>query len=306
VLMKVVDQGEGTGGQQNKKLKVVTPQETIEVEPVSSSSSSLSVRVNSQRVLHNSDVFQQQGDSAFSTVRFTNPKKSEVEVHTKEVTVRFNGRKAWVRLSAVHKHTHCGLCGHSGAEKENHSGESHEAYASLHRSYSLQQDEECSKEEVGSFYGGQLEDAYKRSQAKSNKKGPNRDSSSSQSSSQQEEEGEMKPVKMTKMIEYNHKVCFSKSPVKQCPEGSSPATNNQGSEEKQAKVQFTCLQRSSTEARQMARLVRRLGSQARNGEGGKKQWQQDSADLAQQLTDQQTSFAEVVTVPKSCVANGDY
>jgi hypothetical protein len=75
------------------------------------------------------------------------------------------------------------------------------------------------------------------------------------------------PVMKTKVIEYNHKICFSTKPVKQCPEGTTSAHNyqqdnsgerQQGQKSKSVvKMAFACLDRSSVDARRMARQARR-------------------------------------------------
>ncbi len=79
------------------------------------------------------------------------------------------------------------------------------------------------------------------------------------------------------MLEYNHKICFSIEPLKECPEGTSPVENQQqqsndyiSSEEQQQpgqqqqqqqkrgkKMSFVCLPRSSSEARRLQRQARR-------------------------------------------------
>jgi len=93
-----------------------------------------------------------------------------------------------------------------------------------------------------------------------------RQGANSQEQSQETEE----PVKKTKVLEYNHEICFSVEAVKMCPEGSSPVENQSSAygtdeEEQQPQQQqrngksvpFICLERSSSEARRLQRQARR-------------------------------------------------
>ncbi|KAI6215142.1 Vitellogenin-6 [Aphelenchoides besseyi] len=61
----------------------------------------------------------------------------------------------------------------------------------------------------------------------------------------------IQPVKRTQVIEYNHKVCFSFEPVKHCPRGSTP---DDDAETKSVKAQFFCVERISTEGRQLQKV----------------------------------------------------
>jgi hypothetical protein len=91
------------------------------------------------------------------------------------------------------------------------------------------------------------------------------------------------------VLEFNHKICFSVQPVKQCPEGTSPADENNSSSEDYSqkqqgdkKMQFACLSRSSSQAR-------RLQRQARQG-------------VIVDVSSQSPSFVESVQQPTQCVA----
>jgi len=96
----------------------------------------------------------------------------------------------------------------------------------------------------------------------------------------QSQEYSEEPVKRTKVIEYNNMICFSTQPVKQCPEGTHPAQQQQDQQQQQGndysgssqeqqqrgqqqqqqpgqkKMQFSCLPRSSIEARRLQRQAR--------------------------------------------------
>jgi hypothetical protein len=70
--------------------------------------------------------------------------------------VRFNGRKVWIKIAAQYKNGQCGLCGHYDGESQNewrmNNNEETDDLAQFHRSYSLQQDEDCSAAEQNEFY----------------------------------------------------------------------------------------------------------------------------------------------------------
>jgi len=340
LIKKANDQG--NDDQQAKKLKVVTPRETIEVEQVSSSSA-LSVHINGQMVPYNSEALVKEYDS-FSSVRFTNSKKSEVEIHTKDVTVRFDGRRAWVRLSALHRHTQCGLCGHfdGNPNDEFRSGnnqldEEGSQLKEFHRSYSIQMDEDCTEQERKSFYEGQSNSDFKRFRTerimsikkarqqsdereeeppqKGRKREQKRDSSSSSSSSSEGDDDlsdrKIKPIKMTAIKEMSQKVCFSKKPVKQCPEGSVPVFDDQNEitkpnkDEGDEKTQFACLRRTSAEADHFTRTVRKLRKMSRNGQITEK-WRRISNDLEEELTKFSAAFVDVVKTPVDCHVEDNY
>lgn len=61
-----------------------------------------------------------------------------------------------------------------------------------------------------------------------------------------------RPVDQTATLEYSQKICFSMKPVKKCPRNTVP----DDSEPKSVKIQFFCLNRSTTEARRFQRQVR--------------------------------------------------
>uniref|UniRef100_A0AC35EYS7 Uncharacterized protein n=1 Tax=Panagrolaimus sp. PS1159 TaxID=55785 RepID=A0AC35EYS7_9BILA len=80
----------------------------------------------------------------------------------------------------------------------------------------------------------------------------------------------------TKVMEYNHKICFSLIPVKECPRG----TTMEKAED--IKILFTCKDRSSTEVRRLLRKAK-------------------SKDITQQLEFNKPSFVETVRSARTCV-----
>jgi hypothetical protein len=88
------------------------------------------------------------------------------------------------------------------------------------------------------------------------------------------------PVHKTKVIERHHEVCFSTRPVKQCPRGTVPSdrttsdfgsnsseeNNNDQEQTQENSVSFVCMNRSSSEARQLLRQSRQ-GQRVLNVDG---------------------------------------
>jgi hypothetical protein len=275
------------------------------------------------------------------------------------VQVRFNGAKAWIKISNAYKNGQCGLCGHyndeAGDEWRMPNNERASSLDSFHRAYAVQEDGECSAQEQDDFYkqnknkfavesseeyrgqqqwgdnNQQRDQGYQsaysdeysdtddsdeeyswwgqqkqrnsqwKRQQRGQKFGNGGNGGNSGSNSQ---ENTQEPVKKTKVIEYSGMICFSTSPVKQCPEGTWPDNNNDqnqpngdndysGEQQQQQqqgrpspaqggkKVQFACLPRSSLEAR-------RLQRQARQG-------------AVVDVSGQQPSFVEAINQPTSCV-----
>jgi hypothetical protein len=85
------------------------------------------------------------------------------------------------------------------------------------------------------------------------------------------------------------KVCFSMEPVKKCPRGSYPASQDSdngyesstGQEKNGKKVKFTCMNRSSDETRRLLR-------ESRRGE-------------VLDVSEHQASMTEFVEEPKKCL-----
>lgn len=79
----------------------------------------------------------------------------------------------------------------------------------------------------------------------------------------------------TRVMEYNHKLCFSLKAVKECPRGTFAEKTER------SKVQFTCLDRSSPRTRRLVRQARR-------------------EDITSQLENFKPSFAETLKFATSC------
>lgn len=68
-----------------------------------------------------------------------------VHIDSRDVSVRFNGEKVWIKLAQSHKNTQCGLCGHYNDDAEDVFRMANNDYThdlkEFHRSYSLMDDE---------------------------------------------------------------------------------------------------------------------------------------------------------------------
>lgn len=88
----------------------------------------------------------------------------------------------------------------------------------------------------------------------------------------------LEPFEKTHVMEYNHKVCFSEKPIKECPRGTEPT------EEKEHKIKYICLQRTSSEGTRLLREARR------------------NPKAVLELPEQNPSFTESMKVPVKCEA----
>jgi hypothetical protein len=348
---------------QDKKIKVITPEQTIECQPKQSSSTGekqIRCKVNGQTV-EGGD--QQQRDStsgdypnSADVIEYNNDEQTDVTINVEGVSVRFgcygagcNNQKAWIKISSEYKNGQCGLCGHYDDQPEDEwrmgNNQRTGDLSKFHQSYSLQDDEECDANRQQSFYAdkkGQFatirssefdsqddqqndedgeeqewrENAEEESQewdgqqsGRSRQQWGNKRSytpyssvaSASVRKGLRRNDNTQEAVEQTKVIEYNHKICFSLKPIKQCPEGtmpiSSPSTKDGGDDEysdtdrdndqqsssgdRKEKVQFACLSRTSSEAK-------RLQQQAHNG-------------VIVDIENQKPSFVETVQQPLRCV-----
>jgi hypothetical protein len=92
---------------------------------------------------------------------------------------------------------------------------------------------------------------------------------------------ETSPIKVTKMIEQNHQVCFSKVPIAKCPRGTIVKQYKQ----QPVKTPYVCLPRSELQTETYIRLAVR---------------EQQPIRALEQLT---ATFTEMEIVPRSCRAN---
>jgi len=325
VLMKNVDP-EG----QEKKIKVVTPDQTIECQPkptASNGGKQIRCKINGKSV----NPGEEENSAEQSGVVEYNEKQNDVTINVQGVSVRFGCwcalcrcQKVWLKISNEYKNGQCGLCGHYDDQPDNEwrmsNNELTNDLSQFHQSFSWQNNDDCTSDDQKNFYSKkekfapiydsfdeddqQMDEQEREWQSgayddsEENQWGFGKQSSRSKKRQQQQQQQRragrnsqdetQEPVKQTKVIEYNHKICFSVEPVKQCPEGTAPASNNNNNNDDEdddqstdKKTQFACLSRSSIDAR-------RLQRQARRG-------------VIIDIPDQAPSFIENVKQPLRCV-----
>lgn len=158
VLMKAIQQGKN--GQ--KKLKVIFPMATIKCQTKSCANGNCKSQYRQQQIEQiqcevNGQTVYNEDESQY--VDFNNAQKSDCTVHVPgSISVRFNGRKAWLKVNGAYKNAQCGLCGHYDDQQdgENEWRMSDNKIASdltaFHRSYALQSQGECNQQDVDDFY----------------------------------------------------------------------------------------------------------------------------------------------------------
>uniref|UniRef100_A0A183C9B1 Vitellogenin n=1 Tax=Globodera pallida TaxID=36090 RepID=A0A183C9B1_GLOPA len=139
----------------NKVLKVITADQQIECQPKTANQQQqqrLICKVNGQQVTEDEQC--QDGQC----VQFNDPQQTDVTIRAEGIAVRFNGRKAWLKVSEAFKNTQCGLCGHYDDSDDQEqelrmaNGQIASGLAEFHRSYALQDSEQCTQQVLNKFY----------------------------------------------------------------------------------------------------------------------------------------------------------
>jgi hypothetical protein len=264
LIKKISKKGE------EKKMKIVSKESVVELE-MNKRDEKMRVTIDGEEVerverLEKNRVYK---------------KNDLVLVELDGVTVEFDGHTANIKMSEYYKNKQCGICGHFDGEKKNEfrraDNEETEDLEEFHRSF-LVKDEECKIEE-------------ERLSEKKNYRIESEESSSEEESifetkwdkktkknekKYEEEEEVIEPIEKTRVIEYSNRVCFSKTPVPECPLKSIENEENM----KEIKVKFACLSRSDSETSRLLREARRE---------------------ILSIEDLPESFAETFTVPRTCL-----
>ncbi|KAL3079863.1 hypothetical protein niasHS_014145 [Heterodera schachtii] len=145
----------------DKVLKVITAEQQIECQPKTAQGKKgqMICKVNGQPISGDEqcqdELQQQQGEPC---VQFNDQRQTDVTIRTGPIAVRFNGRKAWLKVSQAYKNAQCGLCGHydDADEQEQElrmaNGQIASNLAEFHRSYALKDAEQCTQQALNSFY----------------------------------------------------------------------------------------------------------------------------------------------------------
>ncbi|KAE9553920.1 hypothetical protein FO519_002846 [Halicephalobus sp. NKZ332] len=158
-------------------------------------------------------------------------------------SVRFDGFNIMVRIADEYMNRQCGVCGHYNGDRNDelrmHDNEQTDNLREFHKSY-LYRGEECELSALEALEKDSSEEGQEESYRMD----------IDENMEKKQEDREIEPVRKTDMVETHNEVCFSKMPIEQCPEGSSP------SKSRMAKVEYFCLKRSSSAARKMLKELR--------------------------------------------------
>jgi len=258
-----------TGGE-GKKVKIITQQDVIELEK-EADKSAIRIKINGEQTTSEERLSEFGIESS----------GYQVFVNTRGVNVKFDGEEAVIKVGGLYKNIQCGLCGHYSDEEEDVFRTSQNRRANnlkeFHRSYTIK-NQECEESRLEKFYSEknseefQIQPRKQKSAIYRESFYPDEEDSSSNGSSSEEwwssekdkenKREKTKPVDRTHILEYEHKICFSGTPVKRCPQGT---VQDDAAESKTTKVQFFCLDRASSTARQLKRQVRQ--GQVISGQG---------------------------------------
>lgn len=273
--------------EEQKKVKIILQEMTIEL--LGKQSGKPIVTIDGQQIQNEQELSEEGIELTFNTVY----------VRRSSISVQFDGEEAKIQLSGMYKSLQCGLCGHYNEEDEDtfrmSNNERSSSLKQFHQSFQLK-NQECNEQQLNKNYENSEEFEIERRQPSKRRQQKNSwyesyDSDEENYDNKSEERWDQdresrkqgpKPVKRTKVVEYQHKVCFSTEPVKKCPQGTRP--DEQSTEE--ASVKFFCLERSSTEARRLQRQAREgkvISSEGRS-----------------------PSFTEQVSQPTKCQKSADY
>ncbi|CAD5207032.1 unnamed protein product [Bursaphelenchus okinawaensis] len=252
----------------NKIVKILTQDMVLEVQPASDKKTerSLQLTLNGELVKafeHPLENMEYDGEELYA--RFDG------------VTVRFDGRKLFVKVSPEFANAQCGLCGHLNGEYDETfrraDNEQTDDVADFHRSYTVR-DSQCDEEHLNEFYGNQQQrqsrfrkmdsesrsyDEYEEKDSEEWESGEYR--TERQYDEESDEEYDYKTGKrnsvaaknMIEVVERKHEICFSRNSVARCPQNSY--SNEQ--KEKTEQRDFVCWERHSADARRMLREIRR-------------------------------------------------
>jgi len=272
---------------EEKTLRVITPKRAIEVELTADEK--LIVKINGKT---------ERDEEKLSEMNVF-PLEKHVKIELNELVVIFDGYTAKIRMSARMQNSQCGLCGHYDGERDNELRRAdntitddlknfHESY--LNRENCQLEENELERDSQFELYSRE-HPVYKSASEESNESLESSEESAEIETINQKTRNEWtrkqndyptqqltkEPVKRTHVIEYNHRVCFSKEAVAECPRRTMPHEQKQS----EKKIKFACIERSQPEALKLTRLAR-----------------QQVLDMSAYAD----SFVEVIKVPQLCVA----
>jgi hypothetical protein len=272
--------------EQEKKVKIILQDQTIEL--LSKQGQKPVVKIDGQQVQDEQELSQNGVELSYSAVY----------VRRSGLNVQFDGEEVKVQVSGQYKSQQCGLCGHYNDEEQDDfqmpGNQRSSSLKSFHQSYTLK-NQECDESKLNKHYEEndsqefqierrqpkrrqqQQQSNWFESSSESNEERTNYSDEERWDQSRESRKQGPKPQLKTKVIEYQHKLCFSEKPVKRCPRGTQPDEDSQT----EVNVKFFCLDRTSSEARSLQRQVRQ--GETVDAEGRK------------------SSFNEQIAQPTKCV-----
>ncbi|CAD5212858.1 unnamed protein product [Bursaphelenchus okinawaensis] len=228
------------GEEEYKTVKIVTLDHVIEL--IGQESRTL-IKVNDKTVDDEEQLYNY-------GIEKTSEKKFIVSV--RGITVQFDGRHAKVQISGMYKNLQCGLCGHYDNEEDSEFRMSDNRVADnlkeFHQSYTLK-NKECQDSFDKSYKNDDEFRTYRQQ-----RRGDYSSEDSYEYDNSDYDRRDNTLVKRTVVQEMKHKLCFSLSPVSQCPRSQYA---DDDAAKKTESVDFACIDRSEPEARRYMNLLKR-------------------------------------------------
>lgn len=162
-----------------QKLKLITKKRVIEVEPNPAAPQKLQVKVNGQQYTQEEVERDQRENPDLEGIEYSsnsgNDNTDTVTIDTDEVTVRFNSQNgARIHMDGKNKRTACGLCGNFDEDRRNDhrqpNGQMAQKLSTLHRSYTLQDNQEgCNSDSLRGFYSQNYDEEMSSGEDKENR-----------------------------------------------------------------------------------------------------------------------------------------
>jgi len=248
---------------ETKKVKIVTRYHKIELEPESDNYDSLKLTINGE--VKDITTFEPILEHGHEIVRVEKRGKYvKVELPETGVKVYFDGYTINIKVSELYRNVVCGLCGHFDYEPEDELRTANwdltDDVREFHRSYIVKDNEQC-QEYPEISYSSYKPFFY------------NEDKIQTQDEIYESEE----PVRATKVLEHEEKLCFSKAPVPRCPRNTYPIEYKPDK-----KIVYTCLPRSSFEAQEYRERAER------------------NLEFVTEVRELPSHFSETESIPKKC------
>ncbi|VDL62423.1 unnamed protein product [Nippostrongylus brasiliensis] len=200
-------------------------------------------------------------------------------IKLEDLEVHFDGYDVKVYMGKHMSERQCGLCGHFDDVKDNDFLTAKKEYTDdimeFHKSYLLK--DECELEhdfvKEKKHYKVEKREKYLYDDDEFELYHDDYERKHKERTFEDKEDDEM--LEKTKVIEFSHRICFSLEPIRVCRK------EREMDEVMDKKVRFTCLPRSSHEARQMLRKVR-------------------NHTVLENLKEYPISFVETIKVPRTC------